>query len=520
MRRLLLRSLPVPFTRSASYAAGLFHFKVIPEELTPFPAHSFSEDEGENLVTLARKISDGEKVDGLVPGAQIALEYGGLGLGHTAYSLVCEEMGRSGGLERLLAAVQSTTLAAHVISSCGSKELKGKYLTKMSDGTEVVGWAMQEGNGADVSMNTTKATLAEGDSKYILRGRKVCAAAEDATHFLVLAKTKTQILTEKGPEETERSSLFMVDRNAKGVSLDQKMVVLDDVESEEVVGVVGEGFRNQLTTSMTLQYAGAAALLGSLKGICQEVSDEVPDGWCHDVLASCLCSMYAMESALYAVTGNLDRQTEDILLEACFSAGFIYNTVRECVASLSDVTQISSSHYRTITTLLSTMEHPDYLNGAAVCSGVEEYGLAFQATSTLQMMQRRTLRMLGVKERLPIREVDCSKVDAAIIEFGNAVETTFVRNTTSVPFQQLLLNRLGEAAQLLYAASAAASRAAMAAKKGLPTAKVEKKLASAFIDEATTRVKVLCNECQNTGMTADDICKRIALELCDAAARS
>eukprot|EP00796_Vickermania_ingenoplastis_P002203 gene2203-1370_t len=507
--------------RCASFAAGLFHFKIVPEELFPFPTYNLEEDEADNLDTLTGKVKEGEKVDGLLAGARIAAEYGGLGLKNTAYCLACEEIGRRGADEELLFAIQSSSFPVHVLTAFGSKETKGKHLTLMSDGTERFGWAVQEDHGSDVSMNTTRARV-END-KYILTGKKCCRPLpERATHFLVLARTKTQILGEDGPQESDRSSLFIVDRNAKGVRVEGESVVLEEVEveAEDIVGTVGEGFRNYVIAHLTEQYALSATLLGTLKACCEEISKSGEDPHNNGILGSCIASIYMVESALHALTANLDRHVEDILLESCFTSSLIYQTAQKCFSMLSTVAPLSSTYYKSYTTLLRMMEHPDYLFGAGVTSGVEEYGLDFQQTSTLQIMIRRTGRMVGMRDKLPVREISgCEKIDKAIVNFGNAVETTFIQNTTSLPYQQLLVNRLGEAGALLYAASATASRAAYAVKKMQASAKAEKHLASVVIAGATDRVNVLCEAAQNTGMTADDICKRIALELCDEAAK-
>lgn len=516
MRRFFTAVMSKPNVRYGSFGAGLFHFKVIPEELVPYPTHLFGEDEGENLVALNGLISKPEKSDLFYHGARIATEYGGLGLGATAYAFFCEALGRSGS-NSLFSAIQSSSLSVYLISTFGSKEQKGKHLTKMSDGSEVFGWAIQEEHGSDVSMSSTTAKYDDG--KFIINGKKVCRFVDSATHFLVLAKSNTQIHTDDGPKESQRSSVFIIDRKANGVTVTDDCLILDGVEAEDVVGTVGEGFRLQLITSLTEQYACAAAALGTLKACCQEVRGGMNGSASAAHLAYCMSMIYAMESCLYALTSNMDRQSEDILIDACFTYGFIVNTTQNCVRMLSAVAPISANHSKSLSMLLSIMEHPDFFNAAAVSSGVEEYGLSFQATSTAVMIQRRFLRSLGIKEKLPIQEVDCNAISAGVVNFGNAVETTFVRNTTSLAYQQMLLNRLGEAGQLLYAASATASRAAMAMKKGVSTAKVEKSIAEAFIPDAIAKATTLCNECRNIGLTADEISKRIALELCDEAAR-
>ncbi|EPY19614.1 acyl-CoA dehydrogenase, mitochondrial precursor [Strigomonas culicis] len=518
MRR-VLQTLPRKYVRHSSYVAGFFNYKVVGEEMFPFPTHKFDTDESENVQTLIEQIRNNDK-DLSLAGSRIADEYGGLGLSHTAHALVCEEIGTSGDTS-LLETMQHCGVCSYLLSTVGTKEIKGKYLTAMSDGTAILGWATQEDCGSDISMNTCQATL-EG-ANYTITGTKSCAFAQKATHFIVLAKAKTQAATESGPTEANRNTFFIVKRDAPGVKVERDTVTFEKSTVSDIVGVVGEGFKDRMITLFTEQYVYSAALLGCLKRVLQELRDCVPDKWATNTIASCACTMYAMESSLYALTANLDLPTQDSLLEAALVNAYIQNRANMWLTTLSTATPSSEqleNLYSAARKLLSLMESTDFLNATAVCCGVEDFGLLFQKTSTLQMIQARTARSLGARERIPIKEVDCSAIENSIVSFGTAVEATYVRNTTRVPYEHLVINRLGEAASLLYAASACASRASMCINKRLPTAKTEKQLASAFIASATERVDHLCNECCNVGMTADDMYKRIALEVCEDALAS
>ncbi|KAK7194499.1 acyl-CoA dehydrogenase, mitochondrial precursor [Novymonas esmeraldas] len=519
MRR-IFACVPRQYGRHASYVAGFFNFRVVPEELFPYPSRKLDSDESETVQSLIEQIRSNDKELNLT-GARIATEYGGLGLGHAAHALICEEVGTSGD-GKLLQTIQHCGMASYLLSTVGSKEVKGKYLTGMSDGTIVMGWATQEDCGNDTSMNTARATLTS-EGGYTLSGCKRCDFAESATHYLVLAKTLTQAATETGPAEVSRNTFFVVEKSAKGVSVGDGVIRFEDAPVADVVGVVGEGFKDRMITLFTEQYVYASTLLGILKRVVQELRDSVPERWAADTVASCACIMYAMESALYALVANLDLPTEDSLLEAALVSVFVQSSTNEWLSILSTATPTSEVLERCFANarlLFSMMESTDFLYSSAVCCGVEDYGLVFQRTSTLQMMQLRTMRSMGIKDRVPVRELDCSAIDSAVVVFGDAVETTFVRNASQVPQQQLLINRLGEAASLLYAASACASRAAMCHNKRLPTAKTEKELASTFIAMATSRANQLSKEARNIGMTADDSYKRIAVEMCDAALRS
>ncbi|CCW72081.1 unnamed protein product [Phytomonas sp. Hart1] len=505
-------------SRCVSYAASIFNYKAISDELIPFPSHKLENDEMENTQTLIEQIRSNDK-ELSTAGARIAVEYGGLGLGHTAHALVCEELGTCGN-RKLLSAIQHCTMASYLLSTFSSSKLKGKYLTSMSDGTAMMGWAVKEEFGTDLSMNTTTATFEKG--VYRIKGEKICHYGENATHFLVMAKTMTQVSTEGGPKELSRNSFFVVknNNNHEYVRMNKNHVTFDSAPAEDVIGVVGEAFRNSMITLFTEEYAYAAALLGTLKRVVQELRSMVPDRWATTTVASCACSIYAMESALYALTACLDIQTEDSLLEAALVNAFVQTTTNEWLTLLSTATPTTEALEKCFVcarTLLEMMESSDFLYSTAVCYGVEDFGLNFQRTTTLQLMQARLLRTFNLYERLPLKEIDCTPIEKAIVNFGNAVESAFVRNTTRLSYQQLLINRLGEAAGLIYIATAVASRASMSINKRIKTAHTEKQLAEAFIISAMERVNILSSECCNTGLTADDSYMRIALELCEDA---
>ncbi|EPY30077.1 acyl-CoA dehydrogenase, mitochondrial precursor [Angomonas deanei] len=472
MRRFLSRSTG-RFVRQSSYAAGLFFYKVAGEEIFPYPSHKLDADESESLQGLIEQIRSNDKELSLV-GSRIATEYGGLGLSHTAHALLCEEVG-STGERSLVSNIQHCGVCSYLISTVGSKEVKGKYLTSMSDGSVMMGWAVQENNGTDLSMTTSKVVSENGG--YSLTGRKSCPFASNSTHFLVLAKTLTQTTTEEGPTESYRNSFFIVKRDSPGVKVENDSVTFEKTPVEDIVGVVGEGFGDAQVALFTEQYVYSATLLGYLKRVVQELRDTVPDKWATSVIASCACTMYAMEASLYALTANLDLPTQDSLLEAALVNAFVQQSADGWLSTLATATPTSpqlENCFRGAQEVVRLMEPVHFLHATAACCGVEDYGLVFQKTSLIQTVQQRTMRSAGMRDTIPIKEIDCTAIEKAIVRFGDAVEMTFTRYKSQVFYQSLLVSRLGEAASLIYAASACASRAAMCANKRLPTAKSEK----------------------------------------------
>ncbi|KAH9599885.1 Acyl-CoA dehydrogenase/oxidase [Trypanosoma melophagium] len=505
--------------QSSSYAAGLFNFKIVPGEMFPYPTRKLDGEEEENLQSVLESLRNGGNTLTSLYGARIATEYGGLGLGHTAHGLIYDELGAKCE-KNLLATIRHGGVCTHLLETVGAKDVKGRYLTAMSDGTVIMGWAVEEDNfGSDISMNTTKAV--HDDSGYKLSGKKRSLDVASATHFLVLAKTLTQTSTEDGAAVAHRSSLFICSKDAPGIKIEGDTLILDNTPASDIVGVVGEGFKDVMITLFTEQYLYAVSLLGTVRRIVEELQGLTEEKNIADIVPSCVCAIYAMESAVYALTANMDVPTEDSLLECTLVCAFVQSTVSSLLQKLEILTvpnKVLDRYFDHVKNSLALMESRDFLYATAACCGVEDYGLFFQKASTLQMMQARTLRMLGMRDRVPVKGVpEFSLIEEAVVKFGDAVEATFVKNGSQVTYQQLLLNRLGEAASLLYAASAVASRASMCAQKGLPSAKAEGQLAASFIRFSVQRVNTLSEECCNIGKTADDVYKRIALELCEDA---
>ncbi|KEG12178.1 putative acyl-CoA dehydrogenase, mitochondrial precursor [Trypanosoma grayi] len=518
MRRFATSLKRMHYRYSSSYAAGLFNFKIVTGEMFPYPCRKLDGDEAENLQFVLESIRSNNNPLTNLYGARIAPEYGGLGLGHTAHALIYEEIGTKCD-DKLLSTIRHGGVCTYLLATAGANEVKGKYLTAMSDGTIRMGWAIEEdGVGSDISMNASQAILHDGEG-YRLSGKKRCFDAASSTHFLVLAKTLTQTATDDGAAVAHRSSFFICAKDAPGLKVEGNDVILDNTPASDVVGVIGEGFKNAMITLFTEQYLYVVSLLGIMKRVLEELQGLNGEKGIADVVASCACAIYGMESAVYALTANMDIPTEDSLLECTLVSSFVRATTTHWLQRLGVLLPPNESIdncFRHANTLFSLMESRDFLYATAACCGIEDYGLFFQQATTLQMMQARTLRSLGVRDRVPTKDIaDASLIDEVVVKFGDAVEATFVRNGSQVQYQQLLLNRIGEAASLLYAASAVASRASMCAAKGLPSSKVEKQLASSFIRYSVERAKVLSEESCNIGRTADDVCKRITLDLCE-----
>ncbi|CUG87081.1 acyl-CoA dehydrogenase, mitochondrial precursor, putative [Bodo saltans] len=547
---------------SSSLAAGFFKVKIHPKEMFPFPTRSFAAEEGDNLETIVRNVQEKQLsttlkdvVEWGAAGSPIATEYGGLQLSETAHSVSLEELARHAPSAAFLSLLQHGAPCAYLLKSFASNSVRARYLGGMSDASMKMSWAVQEPHaGDDVSMNLAVAKAHE-DGSYTITGTKLVAFASDATHFLVMARAPSQTTgTDGAPVTLEKATFFIVERSAKGVSVvvgpsssDRCLVSFEGALAHDIVGVVGEGHVQYMVTLHSTHHLASAAIVGVLKRMYSialtAVREDVaaaaatagsPAPTTTATLLPALVSssaveIFGLESALYALTANLDVPVGDSLIEATISAALIARSAQSISSRLSTALQYRSSAENTAMTtavndlnrLLALTETPEFLYSVAACCGTEDFGLYFQKASTLETMQLRAMRGLGFRDSLPnsigSTWPEAKRIEDAVLKFGAAVEHVFIRQNVRLRHSSLTLNRIGEAAALLYASVAAVSRVQLLEKKGV--AGVSKKMATQFITYAMTRVEELCDECRNSGKTADEAFKRIALECAEIATR-
>jgi isovaleryl-CoA dehydrogenase len=174
-------------------------------------------------------------------------DYGGLGMGYQAHSIIMEEISRASGSIGLSYAAHSQ-LCVNQLSLNGSKEQKEKYLPGLISGDKVGALAMSEHSaGSDVvSMKTTAKAV---DGGYRLNGTKMWITnGPEADYIVVYAKTE--------PEKKSKGiTAFIVETATEGFSVSRKLdklgmrgsntgeLVFDNVfvPQENVLGQVNKG---------------------------------------------------------------------------------------------------------------------------------------------------------------------------------------------------------------------------------------------------------------------------------------
>lgn len=135
----------------------------VKNEVTPVASKLDNDDEyPHELVDIMKEL-------GLF-GITIPEKYGGLGLDHTTFATIFEELSK--GWMSLTGMIGTHHILANIIGSHGSNEQKQRFLPKMVTGEIRGGLALTEpGAGSDVQ-NITASAIKDGD-KYIVNGSKM-----------------------------------------------------------------------------------------------------------------------------------------------------------------------------------------------------------------------------------------------------------------------------------------------------------------------------------------------------------
>ncbi len=198
--------------------------------------------------------------------------YGGAGMDTTAYALAVEEVAKVCGSTAL-------TLAAHTSLGCGpiymfgSEEQKQKYLPGLCSGKSIGAFGLTESQAGSDAGATASTCIDKGDH-FLLNGQKVyCTNGTYADVFTVSA------VAEKG-KGTKGISCFILEKGMPGFEVGKKerklgvrgsdTVVLHfsdvKVPKENLLGKMGDGFKQMLTTLDAGRISIAAMSLGLAEG--------------------------------------------------------------------------------------------------------------------------------------------------------------------------------------------------------------------------------------------------------------
>ncbi|MFO0662401.1 MAG: acyl-CoA dehydrogenase family protein [Polyangiaceae bacterium] len=339
---------------SQPYTKGLCQGTIAEDTLFPYPLPSRGETEhlhallsqlrrfGATSVDSAKIDRDAEVpknvLEGLanlgVFGASLPKEFGGLGLSHTGFARMMEEIS---GIDASLGVTVGAhlSLAARSLVLYGTREQKEKYLPAMARGEALGAFALsEEGAGSDPAALRSYATLkSEG---YVLRGDKAWVTnGPTADVFILFARTSPPDTNEK-----PRITAFVASRSdgVRSTDKERKLGVRGNGTSdlsfdgvvlpkEAVLAEPGRGFKVAMEVLNEGRVTLAAGAIGIAKRIIRLAINRVQErrafgrsigefGLIKDKIATMVAEIYALESATYLTTGLADARTADYSVES------------------------------------------------------------------------------------------------------------------------------------------------------------------------------------------------------------
>jgi alkylation response protein AidB-like acyl-CoA dehydrogenase len=254
-------------------------------------------------------------------GIDVPEEYGGLNTSKVASILVTENIAKAGSFNVTFSA--HTGIGTLPLVYFGTKAQQEKYLPKLVTGEWVGAYCLTEpGSGSDSLAAKTKAVLNEAGTHYLLNGTKMWISnAGFANLFTVFAKIDGQLFT-----------AFLVERDFPGLSFgaeEKKMgikgsstrqVILENcaVPKENLLGEVGRGHVIAFQILNIGRLKLAAGGIGGSKEMIRLASSYAQErqqfgqpignfGLIQEKIGKMTADTFALESAIYRMTGELDK---------------------------------------------------------------------------------------------------------------------------------------------------------------------------------------------------------------------
>ena len=242
---------------------------IVRKEIAPLAAEL---DESGGFPDHTHKVfAENDLLNPLLP-----VQYGGVGLSYTMFSLILSEVARACAASALLLIAQADGTLPIVHG--GSPALKEKYLPRLKDDSLALTAlaATEPSAGSDLLGMETTAVL-KGD-KYIINGQKCFITNGSVADFFVL-------YAYTAPDERAKGiSAFVVEKEFAGLeygknenkmgmrgSINSQLFFKDlEVPAENRIGEEGEGFANLMKTLLYSRLFCAAQAVGIAQGALEE----------------------------------------------------------------------------------------------------------------------------------------------------------------------------------------------------------------------------------------------------------
>lgn len=275
-----------------------------------------------------------------VMGMTIPEQYGGLGLGITSYNRVLEAIGsRCGSTAVLVSAHQS--IGCKAIMLFGTDEQKQRYLPKVAREYLSAFCLSEPQVGSDAAGQETWCELSDDGSHYILNGEKKWSTSGALSGmFTVMSKQRKEdgdvVTALICTPDMDGVEIFENNRSKTGIrGTWQARIRFDDVRvpKENLLYREGKG----LKVALTCLNFGRCTLSAGITGAARYAADQSTK-WVQtryqfgrplaefelvqERIAGMYARIFALDAMLYMMTGMLDRNDEDIMVETAMTKVF------------------------------------------------------------------------------------------------------------------------------------------------------------------------------------------------------
>ena len=526
-----------------SFTKSLFAGRIASELVFPFPHMSAAEAARvETVAASAREVladydplraeREGWVGDDTIralgerrlTGLFVAEEYGGLGLGQSAYCRVMEEFGRvDGTLATVMGVHQSIgTKPMHLF---GTDDQKARWLPDLASGRRLAAFALTEPNVGSDAWNLETTAERQSDGSWVLNGEKRWIGNGDKDVLTVFARSElghVALVVEKGTEGLTTGPRF----ETLGLRAnDLQRVHFTDVRvpAENLLGEPGDGFRIAMATLNNGRMSMGTAIAGGMKQFLawsvehtearrqfgRPLADFEMVG---DKLAWMTQQIYGVESMSYMTTGFVDRGDTDFALESAMTkvvasdtgwfalnravqlhGGEAFMAAHPLSKALRDfrifpIFEGANDVMRAFVALNGLKALSEELPDVSSLSlGDPGRAIGVLAPYVAGRVQRRIApeRPVGVHPQLSRA---AAEVGEQVSRLRERAEGALRKHGKRVQEAQLVQKRLAEAASGIYAQTAVLSRASVALEEARADSDAERHLAVGFCKQSARQV--------------------------------
>ena len=526
-----------------SFTKSLFAGRIASELVFPFPHMSAAEAARvETIAASAREVladydplraeREGWVGDDTIralgerrlTGLFVAEEYGGLGLGQSAYCRVMEEFGRvDGTLATVMGVHQSIgTKPLHLF---GTDDQKARWLPDLASGRRLAAFALTEPNVGSDAWNLETTAERQSDGSWVLNGEKRWIGNGDKDVLTVFARSElghVALVVEKGTEGLTTGPRF----ETLGLRAnDLQRVHFTDVRvpAENLLGEPGDGFRIAMATLNNGRMSMGTAIAGGMKQFLawsvehtearrqfgRPLADFEMVG---DKLAWMTQQIYGVESMSYMTTGFVDRGDTDFALESAMTkvvasdtgwfalnravqlhGGEAFMAAHPLSKALRDfrifpIFEGANDVMRAFVALNGLKALSEELPDVSSLSlGDPGRAIGVLAPYVTGRVQRRIApeRPVGVHPQLSRA---AAEVGEQVSRLRERAEGALRKHGKRVQEAQLVQKRLAEAASGIYAQTAVLSRASVALEEARADSDAERHLAVGFCKQSARQV--------------------------------